>query len=38
MKCAFKTNKISTAVKETDHTITTSEGRVIHKELASKPL
>ena len=38
MKCGFKTNKILTAVKETDHTITTSEGRVIHKKLASKPL
>ena len=31
MKCGFKTNKILTAVAETDHTITTSEGRVIHK-------
>ena len=38
MKCGFKTNKILTAVKETDHTVTTSEGRVIHKKLASKPL
>ena len=38
MKCGFKTNKILTAVKETDHAITTSEGRVIHKKLASKPL
>ena len=37
MKCSFKTNKILTAVKETDHTITTSEGRIIHKKLASKP-
>ena len=37
MKCSFKTNKILTAVKETDHTITTSEGRIIHKNLASKP-
>ena len=37
-KCGFKTNKLLTAVKETDHTITTSEGRVIHKKLASKPL
>ena len=38
MKCGFETNKILTAVKETGHTITTSEGRVIHKKLASKPL
>ena len=38
MKCGFKTNKILTAVKETDHTITTSEGRIIHKKLAFKPL
>ena len=38
MKCGFKTNKILTAVKETDHTITTSEGGIIHKKLASKPL
>ena len=38
MKCGFKTNKILTAVAETDNTVTTSEGRVIHKKLASKPL
>ena len=38
MKCCFKTNKILTAVAETDHTVTTSEGMVIHKKLASKPL
>ena len=38
MKCGFKTNKLLTAVKETDHTITTSEGTVVHKKLASKPL
>ena len=38
MKCGFKTNKILTAVAETDRTVTTSEGRVIHKKLASKPL
>ena len=38
MKCGYKTNKILTAVAETDHTITTSEGRVIHKKLASLPL
>ena len=38
MKCGFKTNKILTAIKETDHIVTTSEGRIIHKKLASKPL
>ena len=38
MKCGFKTNKILTAVAKTDHTVTTSEGRVIHKNLASRPL
>ena len=38
MKCGFKTNKISRAVAETDHTVTTSQGRVIHKKSASKPL
>ena len=38
MKCGFKTDKILTATKETDHTVTTSVGRTIHKKLASKPL
>ena len=38
MKCGFKTNKILTAVAETDHTVTTSEGRVIHLKMASRPL
>ena len=38
MKCGFKTNKILTAVAETGHTITTSEGRIIHKKVASKPV
>ena len=38
MKCSFKTDKILTARKETDHTVTTSDGRTIHKTLASKPL
>ena len=38
MKCGFKTNKILTAVAETDHTVATSEGRIIHKKLASRPL
>ena len=31
MKCRFKTNKILTAVFQTKHTITTSEGKVIQK-------
>ena len=38
LKCGFKTNKILTVVAETDHTVTTSERRVIHKKLASRPL
>ena len=38
MKCGFKTNNILTAIKDTDHTVTTSDGRTIHKKLASKPL
>ena len=38
MKCRFKTNKLLTAVKETEHTVTTSEGKIIHKKLASKPM
>ena len=38
MKCGFKTNKILTAVAEIGHTVTTSEGMVIHKKLASRPL
>ena len=38
VKCGFKTDKILTATKETDHTVTTSDGRTIHKKLASKPL
>ena len=35
MKCRFKTNKSLTAVKETKHTVTTSDGKLIHKKLAS---
>ena len=31
LKCRFKTNKPLTAIKETKHTITTSDGRIIHK-------
>ena len=38
MKCRFKTNKILTAVNETKHTITTSDGKIIHKKLASIPI
>ena len=38
MKCGFKTNKILTAVKETDHNVTSSDGKTIHKKLAYKPL
>ena len=38
MKCRFKTNKILTAANETKHTITTTDGKVIHKKLASGPL
>ena len=37
MKCRFKTNKILTAANETKHTITTTDGKVIHKKLASNP-
>ena len=38
MKCGFKTNKTLTAIKETDHTVTTSEGKITYRKLASKPL
>ena len=40
MKCCFKTNEILTAMKKTyrDHTVNTSEGKIIFKKLASKPL
>ena len=38
LKCRFKTNKLLMAVKETKHTTTTSEGKTIHKKLASKPV
>ena len=37
MKCRFKTNKILTAVNETKHTVTTSEGKITPQKLASKP-
>ena len=38
MKCKFKNNKVLTALKETGLTITTAEGRTMHKKLASKPI
>ena len=38
LKCRFKINKLLTAVKGTKHTITTSEGKTIHKKLASNPV
>ena len=38
MKRRFKTNKILTAVNETKHTVTTSEGNILHEKIASKPI
>ena len=38
MKCRFQINKTLTAVKETGHTITTADGKILHKKLASDPL
>ena len=38
MKCRFKTDKILTAAKESKHTITTTDGKTIHRKLASNPL
>ena len=38
MNCGFKTDKILTAIKGTDYTVTTSEVKIIHKKLACKPL
>ena len=38
MTCRFTTNKLLSAVEETKHTITTSEGKTKHKKLASKPI
>ena len=31
MKCRLKTDKVLTAVKETKHTVTTADGKTIHK-------
>ena len=30
MKCNFKTTKVLTAIGESGHTITTSEGKIVH--------
>ena len=38
MKCRLKTTKILFSVKETDHTVTTTERKIMHKKLASKPI
>ena len=38
MKCRFKTDKTLTAAKETKQTITTTDGSIIHKKLASNTL
>ena len=38
LKCRFKTDKVLTAARETKHTITTTDGKTIHKKLASNPL
>ena len=38
MQCRFESNRILTAVKETEHTVITADGNVIHKKLASTPL
>ena len=38
MKCRYKTDKVQTAVKDTDHIIPTVEGRVIQKKLSSNPI
>ena len=35
MKCRLETDKILTVVKETKHTVTTADGKTIHKNLAS---
>ena len=38
MKCSFKTNKVLTAIGVSGHTITTSEGKIVHKKLKSNPI
>ena len=38
MKSRFETNKSLTAAIESKHTITTTDGKTIHKELSSSPL
>ena len=37
LKCRLKTDKILTAARETKHTITTTDRKIIHKKLASNP-
>ena len=37
MKCRFKTNKVSTVVKEIGQSVTMTEGRTKHKKLSSNP-
>ena len=36
MKCRFKTKKLLTAIKETDHIITTSDGKIVLKKIGVK--
>ena len=38
MNSRFKTNKTLTAIKKTKHTVTTSDGRTIHKKQAFNPI
>ena len=38
MKCRFKSTKTSTAVRETGHTISTADGKIVDKKLASNLL
>ena len=38
IKSRCKTNKTSTAVKQTELTVTTADGKIIHKKLPSNPL
>ena len=38
MKCRFETIKTLTAVRETGHTITMADGKLLYKKLASNPL
>ena len=38
MKNRFKTENLLTAVSETEHTVKTNGGRILHKKLVSKPI